>query len=776
MLREPGNWQRGDLMKLIQVTLEGALELEGTIEFPQSKIVVLYGANQQGKTNIVNAIRYAFLKEIGKRKSKLRYDDWVIPSSKEIAPPNRSARIEIIFDTKNIKYKLSRSISCNGRDSSTLFRIDELNRTEEPVDLAPFLKDNLKAGLLDALFAPEIAGGFKQLYGRDIDNSIAMMFKEITAARSLSTKFTDRLGRIQKGADAEIAGISAAYTVYLSEILKTCESLQKMREYSDLTPYEAGKTISKIEALANALRMKVAVLKQNELLTAVETMLAKTKLLKSLNAKLQQCRQIETMVKSLDENRSDNEKLRGYIETLSQVACLENEVEEPPKFVSADILQKTTFAYNQFRSAKSFHEEAQREADKLGANLANITEVIEECSAIVKVLRQKQKAGEEKEASVTKIGEKAYTVIPIELLKQDPAFTLLNKQPIPKGAEEEKKEYFKLQADRLKQLKNLAEKEEKAQQLFKRFLEKNRPSLSEMKEQLQNKIQELRNYVDGWQSGIANDFSAFVGEKLETLKKIENIEEVNAFSSNAEREAHKKSKEYLSNLNERVSQIGYELKSLDEESVHKLLTELKKEQLQIPQYEKAVEFLDNTKENWRENDGAYIDYSMMPSIAEQALMVFRTILENCIDEAKLKEAIMATLGEIINEMRERKLIEAYPEIMARNLQVNVKYKDKEVTHPAGSEKAFFSLAILTALGHYFQMPILIDEVANNLDEKNLPLFFSMALEQKSRRGIQYLLSIKRTRDFDLEGWAKEIANELEIYELDSKKIQRKTLA
>jgi hypothetical protein len=206
--------------------------------------------------------------------------------------------------------------------------------------------------------------------------------------------------------------------------------------------------------------------------------------------------------------------------------------------------------------------------------------------------------------------------------------------------------------------------------------------------------------------------------------------------------------------------------------VNELLAKLEREKLQIPQYEKATDFLNDSKESWRINDQAYIDFGLMPAISEQASKVFCSILESCIDEKQLKEEIVATFDEIINEIKERKLIEAHPEISADGLQVNVKYKDKEITHPAGSEKAFISLAILTALGYFFRMPIIIDEVANNLDQNNLPSFFNIALEEKSRRGVQYLLSIKKTRDFDLEGWVREMADEIEIFELEGKKIQK----
>lgn len=56
--------------------LDDIMELNGSIDFPKGKTVVLYGSNQQGKTNVINAIRYAFLRE-AKRSSrrKTQYDE-----------------------------------------------------------------------------------------------------------------------------------------------------------------------------------------------------------------------------------------------------------------------------------------------------------------------------------------------------------------------------------------------------------------------------------------------------------------------------------------------------------------------------------------------------------------------------------------------------------------------------------------------------------------------------------------------------------------------------
>ncbi|MFH8132239.1 MAG: hypothetical protein QW321_01380, partial [Candidatus Aenigmatarchaeota archaeon] len=105
----------------------------------------------------------------------------------------------------------------------------------------------------------------------------------------------------------------------------------------------------------------------------------------------------------------------------------------------------------------------------------------------------------------------------------------------------------------------------------------------------------------------------------------------------------------------------------------------------------------------------------------------------------------------------------------------VRYKGKLISHPSGSEKAFFSLAILTALAHYFQTPVLIDEVANNLDSKNLKAFFELIKEFKDKYGIQYVLSVKDTRDFDFDTWVKDLRDDICVYGVQDKHVQMMAL-
>lgn len=764
-------------MRLIWAKFDGTLELEGEIDFPENKVTVLYGANQQGKTNIINAIRYAFLKEeLGRKRSRVKYDDWAIPTSQEMVPEEGTAKIIVVFEHNGLYYKLQREISASRKDVAAVHTLSGWpGKEEESIDLYPFIKENLKVGLLDALFAPEIAGGFKRLYGKDIDESIGEVFKEVTSARRFSKAFISRLEKMKIGAEAELLRITSEYNRYLEELQEVCKELIKFAEFTNLQVYEPGKTFEKIMTLMKAIRSRVERLKEDELFRYVKSMMEKARNLPHLRTELSECEEIVSTLKGTRENESDTQMLHNYLAKLREVTTLEDEIEEPPAFCDKDLNKKVKRVYGKLTEAKALHREAKSGADKLGIRLETIKDVIKEVKAIVKILKTRQKIGEEKPATITKIGKKAYTVVPTQILVQDPTFTSLSKQPLPKGPEDERKQYLEKLDKRLDQLVSTSKHEESSARKFNWFLKKDLKRLSKAEEQLIEEIKEMWIKIEQWRNDVVRGLSAFLGVEFKGVEKIESEKDVTDLSSLVAQRANEKEQKYLQSLNERVHPLRLIAKAFTENEIARILNELEKERLRIPAYEAVAGLLDAKKENWRKNDEDYIDYSAIPSMTDQAINVFNIILENSIDEQRLKEAIIDTFNKIINKMRERRLIEAVPEISAGTIRAQVKYKNKGITHPAGSEKAFFTLAILTALGHYFQMPILIDEVANNLDQRNLPAFFNLALELKSEKGIQYLLSIKETKDFDLEGWVKDISNEIAIYELEGKKVQRKML-
>ena len=73
-------------MKLGRVAFEKVMELEGSIDFPPGKTVVIYGENKSGKSNIIHALRYAFLSKVIRGGARSGYDELKLVTGKEIAP------------------------------------------------------------------------------------------------------------------------------------------------------------------------------------------------------------------------------------------------------------------------------------------------------------------------------------------------------------------------------------------------------------------------------------------------------------------------------------------------------------------------------------------------------------------------------------------------------------------------------------------------------------------------------------------------------------------
>jgi DNA repair exonuclease SbcCD ATPase subunit len=221
--------------------------------------------------------------------------------------------------------------------------------------------------------------------------------------------------------------------------------------------------------------------------------------------------------------------------------------------------------------------------------------------------------------------------------------------------------------------------------------------------------------------------------------------------------------------------LGLELKELTAKELESISSELMEKRKGAPQMKNASTILEEVQEAWRANDEAYKDFAAIPRIVRDVMPILEIIIEEGVDETALRDAISTMYNQIINGMKERRLVEAVAEMGKSNLQARPQYKGRPITHPAGAEKVFFSLAILTALGHYFDMPIFIDEVANNLDANNLRMFFNLAGELTRETGVQYILSVKETRDFDFEGWVKELSSQIVVYELKGKAIRLREL-
>jgi len=157
----------------------------------------------------------------------------------------------------------------------------------------------------------------------------------------------------------------------------------------------------------------------------------------------------------------------------------------------------------------------------------------------------------------------------------------------------------------------------------------------------------------------------------------------------------------------------------------------------------------------------------VPAVVDGLNRTLNAILENAFDEQEVIHGIQDIIVEINNKLMAEGLINSCIEMGQDSLQLSkTTYKDREITHPCGAERSFFSLATLTALARYFSLPVIIDEAANNLDKNHLRHFISLVREFATSYDVQYILSIKETDDFPLDGWVSEFADDLQIYRVD----------
>jgi hypothetical protein len=749
--------------------------VNGRIDFPPNKVTVIYGANLQGKTNIINAIRYAFLKEIKKGRKKV-YDEWTLPTRQEIIS-NGVAKIESIFEQQNMYYKLTREISAGGRkEVNTLFKLSGWPEGEETesIDVEPFIKERLKASLLDAVFAPEIAGGFKQLYGRDLDEAISEVFKEVVCARHLSQKFIERLKNMKSGAEAEMSRIEDSYSNYCDDLLKISKELLNIPEFKSFQTFEAGKTLEKTIKLLDTIRGRISMLEKEELYAYVDEILRKAQALSILQEKISQKEHVKQTFTEIKRIVSDKGVLRELLFSLRKILTIEDTLPKLPTFYDGEMNKIIEKTFRKVAEAKKLHSDAVEIAKKYHVKLETIKDTIKEIESVIAVLRKKEKIGKEKKATITKIGKKAFAVIPVKTLIKDPTFAILSDRPIPKGSRNEKDKYLKHLKQEFNDLSEALEKEKSAKRKFDDFRKKDIEKLVKLEEALEGKAETLRENIAKWVGEIVSQLSAFVG-KSEKTPSIKKESDVDSLLDYVIKKIEAKKEVYLKNLNEKLSPLKIRVEEFNEKEAKKVKTIIEKEEKELPAYRKVASSLDSKKEELRKDDEVYVDYSYIPSIVEEATPVLNAIINESVDERKLKEAIATTYSEIIEKLKDRKLVEAIAEVSKSSLQAQVKYKNKIITHPAGTEKSFFSLAILSALGHYFRMPILMDEVANNLDVRNLPAFFNLTVELKSEKQLQYVLSIKETKDFDLDGWVKDLIDDIVIYELKGKNIQKKVI-
>jgi recombinational DNA repair ATPase RecF len=756
-------------LKLKEVHLDCVMELKGIIHFPENKAIVFYGANQQGKTNIINSIRYAFLREVkGVRKSKKEYDEWALPSREELVF-NDKGTIKVLFEHNNVLYVLERKILNGGRrEESELY---PFKSPSQKIDILNFLKNKLKVSLLDALFAPEIVGGFRQLYSGDIDKSIGEFFREITNLRLLVKSFISRFNRLKSCAEAETKKIESSYSDFCKDILKLCPIISEWKEYQKLLTFKADEIMYNLESLERKVSNVITKLEEEGMLKDVQVMFEKAKEHDRINRLIARQTEISNKLIELKKHVFDLRRLKRWIRLASQVKDIENRLKTPPEFFNENLQKSVNEAFKDFTDARKHYEQAFNLACKEKIKLENVQESIKELLKVAGLLKREIKVGKEISASITKIGEKVYTVIDVDLLMKDSSLANINRYPIPKGKVSEKKRYLKKLQLKINIFKFIDKHLQDSQILFEKFVKSDLLNLSKLEVRLEKTIEKVKEEIKNWSDVIATLSSSFTGKnirprKLKESKDVQNfIKKVGEYIVLAE-------KRYLEKVNTTLKQLNLpQVKELKARKIQIALKQINKQIKNLPQLKGLVKMLQEKKQEWQQKCDEYKDYNEMPSLADEMVNILEKVLQKCFDEEKLKEKIASTYMDIIKVMQERNLIRAITEVKPQQIRGVVKYKGKSISHPAGSEKAFFTLAILTALAHYFQTPVLIDEVANNLDSKNLKSFFELIKEFKDKYAVQYVLSVKETKDFDFDSWVKDLQGDLEIYKVEDKHIQ-----
>jgi hypothetical protein len=305
--------------------------------------------------------------------------------------------------------------------------------------------------------------------------------------------------------------------------------------------------------------------------------------------------------------------------------------------------------------------------------------------------------------------------------------------------------------------------------LFDSFAASGRKSLHIIVDDLDGEAGKIDEKLEQWSKNLSAASSSFIAREV-IPRRIRTAGALGKYVKMIANLVQGAESRYLTKINRVLQEVNIPIARFEARVLVQASQQIDIQKKELPQTQQVEQLLAEKKVSWQTFDEAYGDYSQIPTIADKSISLLQAILSRCFNEAKLRENIASTYSEIIALMHERRLIQAIAVVPTGSLKTVVKYKDKTISHPAGSEKAFYSLAILTALAHYFQTPVLIDEVANNLDSKNLRAFFELVRDFKDRYSVQYVLSIKQTNDFDLDGWVRDLREDIVVHEIKEKNI------
>jgi len=748
-----------------KVEFNNIMELNGTLDFLSNKVIVLYGSNQQGKTNIINAIRYAFLKQVKPRGSRNKYDEWALPRRDEMVFGDE-AKVRINFEYNGVPYILERRITLR-REETELYQADKASEKLDPED---FLKRQIKTSLLDSLFAPEISGGFKHLYNGTLEESIHELFKEISTLRMLCDDLKERLDRMKENAETAKINIEDEYNKLYKEISEVLNP-SEFEEIKNMENFDAEEILTRFEIVEKTLENLLSIIEETKKSNKFDYYKRKVEAVERIREKLKSQEIIEKVME-LQIIKNDLPFLERIVKRLRVVESPEKSMRiQTFELKDKKLNKRIGKVFDLYNESYKKYKKAKQLANKIKINLETVDELSKEYNNLLSIIKDRKKLrGKKYKAFVSVNKEGAYVLLDVKLLFRNPKLSKINRNPIPEGDSN----IMKIYLSKVKKTKSIIDEIRKSkklsEELFSDF-KKEREGLSNLTDRLREKSLNLEKEIRERITNLCNDVSAYTGSSITPIENI-TIEEVKEQLDNLSKLYQSTISKDLNEVNELLKELKIPpIKEFTKKSLEEAETRLMERELRRDVYHSLRDKIQGLKKEWYGKMEAYKDYCFMLEVAPKTKLILEQIKESCFDEKELRNMLIKNFDEIMADMIDKKLLNIEIRLGYDRMNIDsITYRGKDISHPAGSEKAFITLAVLTVLGHYFKCPILIDEVANNLDSRNLRAFFELVVDYSKRYGIQYILAVKETRDFDIDTWVKDLKNDLVIYMVTQKTI------
>ena len=752
-------------MKLAKVAFENVMELEGSIVFPEGKVVVIYGENKAGKSNIIHALRYAFLNKVIRSRKSSGYDESKLVTGKEMAPADGVGRISIEFSHDGRQFEIHREID-RYKDNNKILR-KEADGFHE-LDFARTLDKELKAGLLDALFAPDSAMGFNHLNEKNIDTVIRELFKEIGNAKVLTRDFKQRIQRLREEASARFVDIERDYTSFVAHLKD--ELREVPLDLSRFERYEFGRTSEKISDVVDVLKKYIDSLEKGDLKEWMGEMRKRAQDAEGIEKLLGRDAEIRNSFQKIEQISHDKEQLNFLVTALRKAKLGDPVPQEPGKFYDSELDRSARVIYQKLKDAQVCYSNALALAreEKIDFKVDNPARIKSDKEKVLKLLTREVLAGDAPRvpADLVKIGTSVHGLIPLKLMDEDPAFTKLSPEPIPDAPEEQKRRYARILEKKVENLKVMCQDKDRAENFFDNEFVSELTRISGYSMTLMGNEKVEKERISNMAREIHTKLILFAREHVE-MPKMECEGDLEPFLLTVRQILSCKKSGYREELNEKLKSLGIAAEKFDTHEIDTLLDKFAEKERDIPRYRSTwAELAKQKRVEWDNNDAEYADLRYVPAVTDGIDKALDAILDNAFDEQEVIKGIKDIIVEIDNKLVAEGLVNSCIEMSEGSLQLSKTiYKDREITHPCGAERSFFSLATLTALARYFGLPVIIDEAANNLDKNHLRHFISLVRKFAADYDVQYILSIKETDDFPLGGWVREFADDLQIYQV-----------